>query len=145
VRLHEEVERSAPSPPVHSEVGIEGKDRTGLQQIGEVHQARVRQIHGYAGIALHQSSDRTNGAIESKGDLKDSAFYVREHCVWSAPEAAQKVTGLGDDRLACHERSPKCGYDVDASPMVSFAAVEEADDYSGVEKDGFHLRPKPRK
>jgi hypothetical protein len=144
-RLYQELEGPTPSPPVHSEVGIEREDRTRVQRVGEVHQACIRQIHRYADVTLHQSSDRADGRIEAKGNLKNAALDVRKHGVGCAPEAAEQVTCLGDDRLAGHEGSRNPTHHLDARRVVPLAAVEQRDYDPRVKEDGFHLRPKPRK
>ncbi len=108
-------------------------------------QARIRQIHRYAGVTPHQDSDRVDGSIETKGDLKDPTLDVRKHGLWRTSEAAEQVTRFGEDRLAGDEGSRKRGHHLDAGRVISFASVEQCDDDTRVEKDGFHRRPKPRK
>ena len=74
--------RSRAAPAVNAKVGVQGQNVRGLQLIGEVDQASVRELHGYAFVAVHE---RIDGFHDSVAERKPAGRHVGQQILARAP------------------------------------------------------------
>jgi hypothetical protein len=77
--------------------------------------------------------------------MERTPLDVLEDRVRRARDGAEEIASLRDDRLAGDERTVEVGDGCRAGRVVTLAAVEDGHEASGVEQNGLHERPKPRR
>lgn len=136
------MEGFAPAPAVDLKIAVEGEDFRGLESGGQVNETRVGEVDFAVLVLAKDALDRGGGVAELQGDLESSRCDVLKNRFGGSGEPAEEIASLGDDGFAGQERCCKAVDDFDAVAVALLAAVEESNDDSGVEQDGFQ-RPKP--
>jgi hypothetical protein len=109
------------------------------------HQAGVGQIHGPAGILLHQLPDARCFVVDSERARDLSALDHLQDGSAASRVVAQQVTRLGDHRLTGQQRRRDVA-ELLLGPFVEIVtSIQKRDQRSRVEEHDTHRRwPKPR-
>lgn len=95
-------------------------------------QAGIGEIDFEVAIFSDNPLNGGGGAGELEGNLEGASSDILEDRFRRAGEAAQEITGLGNDRFAGDERRVSSIEGQDAIAMAAFATVEEGDDDVGI-------------
>ena len=124
-----------PLEAVDAEIAVERHHGAARVLFCHAHQAGVRQRHGHGRVSVHQGADGTGFRIQTKRYLQHAAFEQLQHSPGRAGQAPQQEAGLGEHRLAGHQRRHQVREARLGPVVMAVAAVQQRDEWAGVEND----------
>jgi hypothetical protein len=123
---------------VDHEIGIERQHRTLIVHFGHPHNTRIGERHWPISIFLMQFAKGGNVLIDPERDPKRAIFKKPEQSILSAGKPGEQMHRFRQNRFTHEQRRLQFIDLVDDPVVISLCAVEEGDQWPGINDGPTH-------